>query len=57
MLVWVHQLKKKANDDVIDMMIPIATTGELNLGYIQPTPLGSMFKSESICQMKESNRT
>ena len=27
-----HQLKKKAKNDVIDRMTPIATTGELYLG-------------------------
>jgi hypothetical protein len=43
-LAW-YQLKKNAKKDVIDMMIPIAATGDWYLGYIQPTPLGSMFKS------------
>jgi hypothetical protein len=45
-----HQLKKKAKKDVIDMMTPIATTGELYLGYIQPTALGNMLRSPSICR-------
>ena len=55
-VVCTDQLKKIANDDVIDIMIPIATTGELNLGYIQPTALGSMFRSPSICWMSEGVR-
>ena len=37
--------KKKAKKDVIDMMTPIAATGELYLGYIQPTALGNMLRS------------
>jgi hypothetical protein len=32
------------------MMMPIATTGELNLGCIQPTKVGSISKSASICE-------
>jgi hypothetical protein len=51
-LVWIHQLKKNANDDVIDMIILIDTTGELNFGCIQLTPLGSIFKSPSICRIR-----
>ncbi len=43
-LTW-YQLKKKAKKDVIDMMMPMATTGELNLECILPTKLGSMFRS------------
>jgi hypothetical protein len=41
-----YQLKKNAKEDVTDMIIPIATTGELYLGCIQPTILGSMSRSE-----------
>ena len=43
-----YQLKKNESEDVSDMMILIATTGEWNLGCIQPRALGNMFKSPSI---------
>jgi hypothetical protein len=48
---WIahYQLKKKANEEVSDIIMQIATTGELNLGCIQPRALGNMFKSPSIC--------
>jgi hypothetical protein len=43
-----YQLKKNASEDVSDMMMQIATTGELNFGCIQPSALGNMFRSPSI---------